>query len=171
MFNKHYKVDTMCHIIILYTSVILGEDKKHLILKIIFILSSTSSYLVCILSDLSFDFTKRGRRAMEEFRYTYARLCKDNHVEPQECVLSYLKRYFTFPRAWKNIVGLFHLFWIDSNLNTLITVFPSLSSAVMVIIAANELWLFPKIMFIITKYIFHRGFSFIYICIYIHVYK
>ena len=30
---------------------------------------------------------------MEEFRYTYVRLCKDNHIDPQECVLSFLKRY------------------------------------------------------------------------------
>ena len=30
---------------------------------------------------------------MEEFRYTYTRLCKDNHIDPQECVLSFLKRY------------------------------------------------------------------------------
>uniref|UniRef100_K1RCY5 Leucine-rich repeat-containing protein 45 n=1 Tax=Magallana gigas TaxID=29159 RepID=K1RCY5_MAGGI len=42
---------------------------------------------------------------MEEFRYTYARLCKDNHVEPQECVLSYLKRLSVLFIQGNNIRG------------------------------------------------------------------
>ena len=30
---------------------------------------------------------------MENFRQIYLRLCKDHHVEPQECVIEKLKRF------------------------------------------------------------------------------
>lgn len=43
---------------------------------------------------------------MEEFRYTYARLCKDNHVEPQECVLSYLKSFESTLKRGKTVLNL-----------------------------------------------------------------
>lgn len=53
--------------------------------------------------------------------------------------------------------------WIDSSLNTLNTVFPSLLNAVMVIIASQWAVTFSKnYVFYYKRYIFHRAVSFSY---------
>lgn len=150
----------MCHITISHTPgrYETSDFKNHIYLKCNFLLSCLYSFR------LKFHFyKKRGCKQWRSSDTLTLGSVKTTMLNLKNVSSATSRGILLFPQARKNIVGLIHLPWIDSDLNTLNTVFPSLLNAVVVIIASQWAMTFSKnYVYYYKRYIFHRAVSFLY---------